>query len=180
MREIYESAQMQRQVSAELWYKRRPDALYYVRIEGFDAVAALIASRKFVRDVGGRAFRRCKEHGRRKHREPAKARSCTTCLMLAPLAAICAVRSARPPGPIADDGGEAAETAVGDEAALDHAAEDIRIDVAAGKKENDALCRRAPGVVRKDRRRAAWRRRLPPHLFPVRRCAEWRARSVLP
>jgi len=30
--------------------------------------------------------------------EPAKARSCTTCLMLAPLTAICVVKSANPPG----------------------------------------------------------------------------------
>ena len=42
-------------------------------------------------------------------------------------------------GPIADDGGEAAETAVRDEAAFDHAAEDVRIDIAAGKQKDDAL-----------------------------------------
>ena len=42
-------------------------------------------------------------------------------------------------GPIADDGGEAAEAAVRHEAALDHTAEDVRIDITAGKQKNDAL-----------------------------------------
>ena len=32
--------------------------------------------------------------------EPAKARSCTTCFTLAPVEAICAVRSATPPLPL--------------------------------------------------------------------------------
>src|ERR1051325_2642098 len=38
--------------------------------------------------------------------------------------------------PIADHGGEAAEPAVGDEAALNHAAEDVWVDVAAAKQEH--------------------------------------------
>ena len=40
---------------------------------------------------------------------------------------------------IADHGGETAEPAVGDEAAFDHAAEHIRIDVSAAEQEDDAL-----------------------------------------
>ena len=105
---------------------------------GFDAVA-LAGARAVPRDARGCAFRRCKERCTAETSELAKARSCTTCLMLAPVDAICAARSARPPGPIADDGGETAEPAVGDQAALDHAAQDIRIDVAAAKEKDDAF-----------------------------------------
>lgn len=39
-------------------------------------------------------------------------------------------------GPIADNGGESAEAAIGDKAALDDAAQDVWIDVAAGEKQN--------------------------------------------
>lgn len=44
-------------------------------------------------------------------------------------------------GPIADDGGESAEAAIGDKAALDDAAQDVWIDVAAGEKGERPVCR---------------------------------------
>ena len=59
--------------------------------------------------------------------------------MLAPAEAICAVRSASPPGTIADHGGEAAEPAIGHQASFDHAAQDIRVDISSAEKKNDAL-----------------------------------------
>ena len=42
-------------------------------------------------------------------------------------------------GPVADHGGKTREPAVSDEAALDHATEDVGIDIAAAKEENDAF-----------------------------------------
>src|SRR5205085_2333105 len=44
-------------------------------------------------------------------------------------------------GPVADDRGETCEPAIGDQAALDHAAQNVRIDVAAAEKEHDAFRR---------------------------------------
>ncbi len=44
-------------------------------------------------------------------------------------------------GAIADHGGETAKAAVGDEAAFDDPAQDIRIDVAAAKQKDNALVR---------------------------------------
>ena len=58
------------------------------------------------------------------------------------------MRSARPPGPIADHGGETREPAVRHQPALDHAAEDIRIDVAAAEEQDDIFAgqlRQLPG-----------------------------------
>ena len=44
-------------------------------------------------------------------------------------------------GTIADDGGETAKTSIGNKAALDHATQDIWIDISAGKQKNNALTR---------------------------------------
>src|SRR5438876_1190057 len=44
-----------------------------------------------------------------------------------------------PAGAIANDGGEPAQTAVGDETPLNHAAEHIWIDIAAAKQQNNSL-----------------------------------------
>ncbi len=57
----------------------------------------------------------------------------------APVAAICAARSARPPGRSLITAVNRPSRAVRDKAAFDHAAENVRIDVSAAKQKNDAF-----------------------------------------
>jgi hypothetical protein len=68
--------------------------------------------------------------------EVANARSCTTCLMLAPLEAILRGEIGEATGAVADDGGEPAKSSVSNQAAFDDAAEDVWIDVAAAKQKH--------------------------------------------
>ena len=83
-------------------------------------------------------------------------------------------------GTIADDGGEATETSVCDEAALDYATEYVWINVAAGKNKNNSLAGKLREFDPRGKRRVAWRRRPRQRLFQVQRCVESRVQFVLP
>ena len=144
------------------------------RVEGFDAVLAQFGANVLEMLAVARLDRA--EDVTAETSELAKARSCTTCLMLAPTAAICAVRSARPPGRSLMIARETREPAVGDQAALDHAAEDIRIDVAAAEEQHDAFAGQFWELAGKTGGERSSRPRLRRRLFPARRCAGSRAR----
>ena len=63
--------------------------------------------------------------------EPAKARSCTIYLMLAPVPAICLLNCRELAGTIADQSGESAQSAVANETTRDDGAKNAWIDTAA-------------------------------------------------
>ena len=88
---------------------------------------------------------------------PLKARSWSIWLMLAPQDGDHPAQLREPARPVADLDGEAREPPVVDEALLDHAAQDDRVDVAAADDEHDALSAQAraifPGHHRRERRR---------------------------
>jgi len=59
--------------------------------------------------------------------------------MLAPVEAICAAKSARPPGRSLNHCVESAEATVCDQTAFNYTAEHVRVDVAAAKQKHHAL-----------------------------------------
>jgi len=125
-----------------------------------------------------REFQLCKTTRTAEMSLLAKARSCTTCLMLAPEAAIWLARSARPPGRSLMMAVNRQKAAIGDKAALDDAAQDVWIDVCRRRKGERPVCRQIRQADLRDRRPAASRPHLRRRLSLIQRSARSRSRFV--